>query len=252
MGFKLKKIFKNVVNAVSDPKNLLAGATGAIDLITGGKTNFFGTTAGIQADKDAQNKQNAWNYNEARRAEDFQRQMIDAQNNYNSPYMQMQRLVAAGLNPNLIYGQVSAGNQSVIPDARVASYNAPRSARHLLSSIAREAVAYQSLMRQYQLEDARLDLDKKRVDLLASMTPLNQLEKQVLINKLIQDQELRNLSMKGVANFALKKINEYRNNNGLKNTSTNRNLLNSIGIFKTLFKSLSNHIGGFYRNFLTK
>lgn len=49
-----------------------------------------------------------------------QKKAIDAQNEYNSPFQQMSRYQAAGLNPNLIYGsgQASAGNQSSIGDYR--------------------------------------------------------------------------------------------------------------------------------------
>lgn len=53
---------------------------------------------------------------------DMQRQMIQEQNEYNSPVQQMTRYQQAGLNPNLIYGngQASAGNQS-----EIARYQAP-------------------------------------------------------------------------------------------------------------------------------
>lgn len=54
--------------------------------------------------------QNQWN-----------RKMVREQNEYNSPAQQMARYRAAGLNPNLIYGQGNSGNQSapvsqVVPD----------------------------------------------------------------------------------------------------------------------------------------
>lgn len=42
----------------------------------------------------------------------LQQQAIDAQNLYNSPAEQMKRLNAAGLNPNLVYGNGVDGNQS--------------------------------------------------------------------------------------------------------------------------------------------
>lgn len=43
------------------------------------------------------------------------KQMWDLQNQYNSPEQQMARFKAAGLNPNLIYGQGSAGNAQTAP-----------------------------------------------------------------------------------------------------------------------------------------
>lgn len=43
---------------------------------------------------------------------DQNQKFIDAQNAYNEPRMQQSRMAAAGLNPNLMYGQGSPGNQS--------------------------------------------------------------------------------------------------------------------------------------------
>lgn len=49
-------------------------------------------------------KQNAFNY-----------EMWDLNNRYNTPLRQMQRYEEAGLNPSLMYGQVSSGNASHAP-----------------------------------------------------------------------------------------------------------------------------------------
>lgn len=47
-----------------------------------------------------------------------QKELFDYQNAYNSPSAQMERLKAAGLNPNLIYGSQSpAGNSGNVPSA---------------------------------------------------------------------------------------------------------------------------------------
>lgn len=50
-----------------------------------------------------------------------EKQMIREQNEYNTPVNQMKRFKEAGLNPNLIYGQGTPGNQS-----QIAKYHAPR------------------------------------------------------------------------------------------------------------------------------
>ena len=42
-------------------------------------------------------------------------EMWNRMNDYNSPESQMQRFAAAGLNPNLIYGQGNSGNASTMP-----------------------------------------------------------------------------------------------------------------------------------------
>lgn len=49
-----------------------------------------------------------------------QRQMIREQNEYNSPLNQMARYKEAGLNPNLMFGNIENGNQ-----AQLAKYDAP-------------------------------------------------------------------------------------------------------------------------------
>lgn len=51
---------------------------------------------------------------------DQQKQLIHEQNEYNSPYQQMSRYKEAGLNPNLMFGNVENGNQS-----QLAKYDAP-------------------------------------------------------------------------------------------------------------------------------
>ena len=52
-------------------------------------------------------------------------QMWNMNNEYNSPVNQMKRLQEAGLNPNLMYGQISAGNasQPSIPQSGAARFN---------------------------------------------------------------------------------------------------------------------------------
>lgn len=65
-----------------------------------------GTSAGLQlmsgaANKRAVKEQAKWN-----------QKFIDQQNEYNTPANQMARFMDAGLNPHLVYGQGSPGNQS--------------------------------------------------------------------------------------------------------------------------------------------
>lgn len=57
----------------------------------------------------------AANKKEAELAYQREQEMIRQQNLYNSPAEQMKRFTDAGLNPNLIYGQGSSGNQTAIP-----------------------------------------------------------------------------------------------------------------------------------------
>lgn len=69
----------------------------------------------------SQAKANKKNLELAQYSYEQQKQMIAEQNAYNSPVSQMQRYRDAGLNPNLIYGQIGDGNQSGF-----AQYDAPQ------------------------------------------------------------------------------------------------------------------------------
>ncbi|AXH76042.1 MAG: DNA pilot protein [Microviridae sp.] len=63
---------------------------------------------------------NQANLQQANLAYQREQEMIEKQNNYNSPTMQMQRFQDAGLNKNLVYTQGNPGNQS-----QIAKYQAP-------------------------------------------------------------------------------------------------------------------------------
>lgn len=52
---------------------------------------------------------------EAKREREYNKQMWEEQNAYNTPEAQMKRYRDAGLNPNLIYGQGTSGNASSAP-----------------------------------------------------------------------------------------------------------------------------------------
>lgn len=67
--------------------------------------------------------QNKFNAHQAELAYEREKELINAQNEYNSPVNQMARYAEAGLNPNVIYGQINPGNQS-----GVASYEPQKSA----------------------------------------------------------------------------------------------------------------------------
>lgn len=76
----------------------------------------------------SQQKTNRWQLKLAQYAYDQERQMIQEQNEYNSPLQQLKRYEEAGLNPNLIYGEgkASAGNQSGIAQYRAPNLVAPQ------------------------------------------------------------------------------------------------------------------------------
>lgn len=82
-------------------------AIGAILGYTGSMIGAAAQTEAVRQTNRAQRELAEYSYEQ-------QRQMIREQNEYNSPVNQMARYKAAGLNPNLIYGQIDGGQQSEI------------------------------------------------------------------------------------------------------------------------------------------
>lgn len=99
---------------------------GPLGSLFGGFANNIVSTANMNSQLDMQREENQrnrqfnaqqaelarqFNASEAEKARAYNTQTINEQNNYNSPTAMMSRLQEAGLNPNLVYGQL--GNSSV-------------------------------------------------------------------------------------------------------------------------------------------
>lgn len=82
--------------SMAGAQGLMAGASAL-----GSLGNIVSTAINTQAQFKLAEQNRQW----------YRNQWI-AENEYNSPASQMQRLKAAGLNPNLLYGQVTSGNAS--------------------------------------------------------------------------------------------------------------------------------------------
>lgn len=105
-------------------------------------------------------------------------QMLDKANEYNTPQSQMARYQTAGLNPNLIYGQGTPGNQS---SAQTSADFKPAEWQGIANNVA--PILNQSLMTQSQT--AAIDAGTRQKYVL---TRLNELQAQVLArNPLLQD-----------------------------------------------------------------
>lgn len=108
----------------------------------------------------------------------YQKQRADAlsdwhmQNAYNDPSAQMERLIAAGLNPNLMYGQGTVGNSS--GDPRAASVQQPKfETPHVdFGSVVQSAMQ----TKQLQANIARTEAETERI---RSQTYSNDFKNQV-------------------------------------------------------------------------
>lgn len=99
------------------------GAAGIIGAGISAVGSLFSSGQSYKNQKKLLDRQNAYNVQMADTAYERDLDMWNRQNAYNSPSEQIERLKAAGLNPNLMYGNgADAGNASTPP-----SYNAPQS-----------------------------------------------------------------------------------------------------------------------------
>lgn len=89
--------------------------------VAGALLGFTGSLIGGVAQENSVTKSILANKELAMYGYDQQKQMIREQNAYNSPAAQVQRYQEAGLNPNLIYGNIDPGNQS-----QIAKYDRPQ------------------------------------------------------------------------------------------------------------------------------
>lgn len=83
--------------------NTTSGWAAPVATAVGVGGDIFSTMLGIEASNKMAKQNREW-----------QLQQWRMENEYNSPAQQMQRLKAAGLNPNLLYGQISPGNASPV------------------------------------------------------------------------------------------------------------------------------------------
>lgn len=106
-----------------------------LGLIGSGVSSAGGLVGGLlsyYAQREENKKNRAFAQQQAQQARDWQIQQWNMENAYNSPSAQMQRFRDAGLNPNLIYGELGNGlntapsvPQGDVPSARISPFGNP-------------------------------------------------------------------------------------------------------------------------------
>lgn len=145
------------------PLALAAAAIPAItDLVNSGSTLYT----------NAQNKKFSQQMYDRQRADALQD--WDKQNKYNSPSQQMQRYKEAGLNPNLIYGQMSNSAAIRSTDMKQPDFVAPK-----LQNTGQVMNNYLDL----KLKEQQLSNDKQAGELLREQTKGKSLENQNVIDQ---------------------------------------------------------------------
>lgn len=182
--------------------------------------DFNSQEAEKQRSFEAQQAQlaNEFNSNEAlkafQRSSSFQKEMWQKENEYNSPTAQIQRLVQAGVNPNMFGGDNTAGSvgSAVSPSA---SANMPHgtSATHG-SSIPVSPVTYTNPL----LESAQIRNLNSQSDKLNSDTDLNKANKQRLQELLSGEKDIQRLQILS-QEFDLEKLKPQQVDNLIAQTN---------------------------------
>ncbi|QXP07950.1 MAG: DNA pilot protein [Arizlama microvirus] len=183
-----------------DPSIIVAGAQAATTL----------ATTGANAYSTGKTNRKSREYNK----EMYERQKYDndvrweRQNEYNSPLNQMKRLKAAGLNPNLVYGQGAVANSAQqAKSADVQSYNpkAPEFDINALSGLAgkyydikNQPLQTDNLKKQNAVLDEEVNLKKAQALNTLSHTDINKFD-------LAQKDRLKDISAEA-AEQALRKL----------------------------------------------
>ena len=137
---------------------LISGTIGAIGGISQAKINARTAKYNTDATIDANRKMAEYAY-----SKDLE--MWNRQNKYNSPEMQMERFKDAGLNPNLIYGQGTAGNASSMPH-----YSAPTAEYNYKPEV--DLPMTLSMFQDFALKQAQTDNVRAMADIPVLVLPL--------------------------------------------------------------------------------
>jgi hypothetical protein len=145
-----------------------------------------------------------------------QRELINQMNEYNTPAAQMQRYKDAGLNPNLMAGQISAGNQSSAGephamqlhpiDALTAASNVNLQAaqadeireRAIAQRNANSLFAYDSLLKALSINELQSRINKqiKDLEMMESQKKLNEAQTKSLNDLRQTEKELKKAQTK--------------------------------------------------------
>lgn len=114
----------------------------------GGGSSLLGDIFNLFGQSKANKEQEQYNLNVMNQQRQWSLQDVAAQNAYNSPVQQMQRLKEAGLNPNLIYGEgITASGQSDQPRSVPAPSYSPQNTLAGFSNLGAQA---SSAIQQFQ------------------------------------------------------------------------------------------------------
>lgn len=139
---------------------IAAGALAAAGSILGAGINAYSSN---QMNKDIAREQMAWQQAENERT--FQRNLEqwNRENQYNTPSAQMERLHAAGLNPNLVYGNGSGTMQSASSPQLQAAHSIMPQLRPYLDTAGISQMILDAKMKEAQIKNLEADTAGKNI-----------------------------------------------------------------------------------------
>lgn len=141
--------------------SILAAAAGGLGAITG----LIGNNQTNKANIRLQREQQAFNAQQAKQANEWNMQQWQRENEYNAPAQQMARLEAAGLNPNLMYGQGNTGTASKLT-AEVPQGVAPAKVSNSLAYLSNAVIPIISMYQDLQNKSAQHTVQLKQAQLM--------------------------------------------------------------------------------------
>lgn len=121
MGNIFKSIVKGIGGAFSGAAKSIPIVGQAVDGLVGSLSSASDARASLRAQNQLLQKQQQFAHDEAELNRQFQREMFDTTNAYNSPKAQVARMVEAGLNPALMYGSGAGSIAAQSPSGSMAS-----------------------------------------------------------------------------------------------------------------------------------
>lgn len=183
------------------------------------------------------NKANQTNIDLAKQGQDFEREMVELQNQYNSPLQQMQRYEQAGLNPRLMYqgGNQSAGNQTTTPRAHV-----PTVQNTMQNAMKTDPLGTLMQYQKIRTEAARADHEAMKIDLTGNKI-LTEIARESGISFDNIPKYYKSMILHLADQFGQGYASQEKWDHAMKNPFW-KNMINELGITEMNLKSLVNNL----------
>lgn len=170
---------------------------GAIASGIGGVLSSLMSNNSAQRSIDFQRQENAlnrkFNSEEAQKSRDFQRQMFDAENAYNDPKRVVSRLMSAGINPAVAFGNFA--NSASVSGGDSASYgsgvNPPMPDWSGIQSAGRAALDNEMIQAQIKLAESQANKNNAEIPWIDRLNTLDEEIKKLGVNLGNEDLNLK-------------------------------------------------------------